>query len=136
MQIGKSVNFDKLIRKLFRSMRFDYEIEVDEVLLMVLDKLFGIKTTSSGLFNNQNYGRSSVVSKETARIVCEDLLLSGQNPREFENILAACDFPAWKKKQILSKSSSSYSTERSASYKIFNKYGWNKMDSGWSSIGL
>jgi hypothetical protein len=52
-----------------------------------------------------------------------------------EHILEACEFPPWKMQQILSKRPlTSDGRKNSASYKIFKKYGWNKVDSGWSSF--
>ena len=51
---SKIVNFDRIIRKLFRSMRFDFEVEIDYILLRVLNKVFGLRNhTARGLFPNQ-----------------------------------------------------------------------------------
>ena len=96
---SKIVNFDRIIRKLFRSMRFDFEVEIDYILLRVLNKVFGLRNhTATGLLPNQppectytiplqSMSRritylplAVVVSKETARLVCDDLLLSEWAP--------------------------------------------------------
>ena len=80
-------------------MRFDFEIEIDYILLRVLNKVFGLRNhTARGLFPNQppectytiplqSMSRritylplAVVVSKETARLACDDLLLSEWAP--------------------------------------------------------
>jgi len=131
--MGKSFNYDRLVRRLYKSMRFDYDIDVDHVMVSVLNKIFSIKQPSSGLFGNHHY--ESVLSKETARIICEDLIFSAWNPLKFEPIVNACEYPTWKLVKIMrNKPLRSKNYYKSASYKIFNKYGWNKVDSGWNSL--
>lgn len=131
--IGKSANYDRIARKLFKSMRFDYDIELDDVLTNVLNNLFSSKRSSIGIFSNPS---TPILSKETARIICDDLLLSGFHASAFEEILRACEYPSWKREKILALNSSGARMKTLASYKIFNKYGWNKVDSGFNSIGF
>ena len=131
--IGKSANYDRIARKLFKSMRFDYDIELDDVLINVLNNLFSSKRSSIGIFSNPS---TPILSKQTARIICDDLLLSGYHASAFEEILRACEYPSWKQEKILALKSSGARRKTSASYKIFNKYGWNKVDSGFNSIGF
>ena len=131
--IGKSVNYDRIVRKLFKSMRFDYDIEVDDALINVINKLFCSKRSSIGVFRNTI---TTVLSKETAKLICDDLLLSGFHASTFEEILRACEYPSWKREKILALDTSRVIKKPSASYKIFNKYGWNKVDSGFNSIGF
>jgi len=45
-------------------------------------------------------------------------------------ILAACGFEGWREQQYLAQEGNR--APASASYKIFKKYGWNKVESGWS----
>ena len=56
--VSAGINFDRIVRKLFRSMRFDYDLEIDDVLLNVLNRLFGLKKNlymlRSGLFSSKN----------------------------------------------------------------------------------
>jgi len=49
---SKPDDFDRHIRKLFRSMRFDFEVEIDYILLRILNKVFGLRDESA-IFPNQ-----------------------------------------------------------------------------------
>lgn len=131
--IGKSVNYDRIARRLFKSMRFDYDIEADHVLINVLNKLFSLKTSSVGIFSNPS---TPILSTETARLICDDLLLSGYPASDYEGILLACEYPPWKREKIRALKKRRTPKKSPASYKIFNKYGWNKVDSGFNSMGF
>ena len=48
------INYDKMVRKLYHSMKYNYEIEPDKILLSVLNRLFSFKiSTSSGVFSTR-----------------------------------------------------------------------------------
>ena len=114
-------------------MRFDYDIEVDHILINVLNKLFSLKTSSVGIFSSPS---TPILSTETARLICDDLLLSGYPASDYEGILLACEYPSWKREKIRALKKRRTQKKSPASYKIFNKYGWNKVDSGFNSMGF
>ena len=126
-------DYDTMTRKFYKSMRFNYNIDVDKVMIGVLNRLCNIKALdgNGSLFSSQKL--QTLITKESARFILDDLLVLGYRPDEIRPILDACDYPPWKQQQILDQAPST-KRRNSASYKLFKKYGWNKVESGWSSL--
>ena len=80
--------------------------------------------------------KKGAFSSSTARLVFEDLIVSGTEPRDVPAILSACKYPSYREQELLAASSQSLAKVRAnvVSNRIFRKYGWNAMDSGWSPI--
>lgn len=144
-------SIDQIFSRLFRAMRFEYNLPVDEVALSALNTLFSLQPPTffpSGAFNFDSVllpRPAAVLSPKTAKMVFEDLLLLGYLPQQMEPIFQSCGFSSWTaasyrdKYSVCGSNATGLATDAGqrptkASYRIFNRYGWNKMDSGWNIL--
>lgn len=112
---------NELLSRIFLSMIQDYKVEVDGVIVAVLKSIFSSKKSSGG------------ISAQTARFIFEELVISGYDPPELVSILEACKYPNRYEKQLLYDLDTVVKLRKSAtSARIFRKYGWNSVESGWS----
>lgn len=139
--ISKGPNI--IVRDLYRSMKFDYNIVVDDKLLSVLNQLF---TTSNTLqqqtpmtqklqlfLSEDSFESFQGFNENLARFIFDDLIISGYSPQKVIPILKACKFSAKKTKELLVDFKAIDSLRSSAaSVRIFQKHGWNSMDSSWT----
>jgi len=71
------------------------------------------------------------LSPATARLVFEELLVSGWEPADLAPILDACRFSP---KQVRAIEEGAYRVRSSAaSSRLFNKYKWNSVESGFTA---
>jgi hypothetical protein len=74
------------------------------------------------------------IKRETARLVFEDLLRIGVDVRQVPNLFTYCSFTKQQQREFTDESYVRKLRASAASYRIFKKYGWNKMDSGWTPL--
>lgn len=85
-------------------LRFDFEIDVDSIMLSTLNALFAVNQRSKSTFSNVLPFTSPSFpgfQKETARLIFEDLRLCGRHATEMEPILNACGYSDSKKRCFL-----------------------------------
>lgn len=129
-KLRSEYSIDFLLRKLYASMRDKYSIGVDGILLSVLNSIFATQ-------KHANILNPSIFSTETTRLLFEDLVTQGYEPDDLLPILLQCKFSPRQQRELLENPSASSRIRSAAtSNKIFRKYGWNKMESGWSSLGF
>jgi hypothetical protein len=142
---------DDLLQKLYKTMRYDREIEPDEVMVGALNSLFasqGYRAPDSGLAyydsgeapkpKIEGWRRRTVFSKKSAELVFEDLAISGWHPTQLRPILRSCSYPHHQMEELLREGEENLALKKlrasAASVRIFKKHGWNKMESGWSGF--
>ena len=162
-----SLSVDDLLQKLYRTMRYDREIEPDEVMVGALTTLFAIQaygfdaagidgalvTTTDSTSASASasalaataaasgvggWVRRPVLSKRSADLVFEDLAISGWHPTQLKPILRCCSYTREQMQELLREGDDNVALRKlrasSASVRIFNKRGWNKMESGWTGF--
>ncbi|KAJ1438596.1 hypothetical protein B484DRAFT_444451 [Ochromonadaceae sp. CCMP2298] len=116
------------LRDLYKSMR-GYGVQADATMAKALNQLFDLPAPS--LFSAR--GRGFAASKELARAVFEDLVInSDAHPRQLPALLRACAYSRRKSEEFLNDEALKRLRSSAATYRVFKKYGWNKMESGWS----
>ena len=137
----EKLSLDALVVHLFRIMRYEYDIAPDEIMISSLNRMFHTLQNNGGPISGPRaFGmggaKKGAFSSSTARLVFEDLIVSGTEPRDVPAILSACKYPSYREQELLAASSQSLAKVRAnvVSNRIFRKYGWNAMDSGWSPI--
>lgn len=124
-------DIDKLLRKFYTMMRYEYDIDADDVLLRLFTTIFTEQA------KQVNVLVPALVTKETAKLIFEDLVISGWEPSQLVPILTACQYPFRQQLSLLEDPEVAKKLRISAaSTRIFRKYGWNKMDSSFSSLGF
>jgi hypothetical protein len=151
-------NIDKLLRMLFKSMVFEYRISPDRVMLTVLNALFTTESRNPRHYKGrgktlplplpqrdgdgvtpQSLGREKGtpqnLSRETGRLIFEELVAAGFHPSMMEDLLRGSGYSPVQVEKLLTDDSALDSLQgyvsRSSS-RLFKKYGWNSVDSGWS----
>ena len=135
------VSVDRLVDRLFRQMRFGpSSVEPDARLVASLRNLFraaaeGRAGGALGWLGQQPGSASALLgeglSPATARLVFEELLVSGWEPADLAPILDACRFSP---KQVRAIEEGAYRVRSSAaSSRLFNKYKWNSVESGFTA---
>ena len=136
---------DSMVERLFRSMCFDHDVRPDEKLVATLNYLFsvaaeqqqlrqrGVAGVGGGLFGFAGWGGSVEIGSNTARLILEELVISGFDPAAMLPIVRACKYSARKESLVLSDEDGSIARLRasSASSRIFRKYRWNSVASGF-----
>jgi hypothetical protein len=136
------VSLDRLVDRLFRQMRFGPSpVEPDARLVASLRSLFKaaaegrVSWGGLGWLGQQADPASALLgdgfSPATARLVFEELLVGGCEPGDIAPILEACRFSL---KQVRAIEEGAYRVRSSAaSSRLFNKYKWNSVESGFTS---
>lgn len=125
-------DIDKLLRKFYRMMRYDYNIVPDDVLLRLFTTIFTEQSKQS-----KNVLMPPTITMETAKLILEDLIISGWEPNQLIPILTACQYPLRQQLTLLEDPEVVKKLRISAaSSRIFRKYGWNKVESSFSSLGF
>jgi len=83
------------------------------------------------------WGRSEL-SQATARLVLEELIVAGFEPDALLPVVRACRFSVKKERALLADEDGAVRRIRAsaASRRIFKKYRWNDISSGFSSLGF
>jgi len=157
----ENLEIDSLLKTLFRQMRYTYNIEPDDKMVSALNSLFStanmyLKPGSSAPIWGGG-GSGGGIEKGTAETIFEELVIAGWEPIELFPIFNICSYSAKQRQDLLaapsttttsSSSTSSSSTSSAsasnlavqqlraaaASKRIFRKYEWNEISSGWAAI--
>lgn len=149
-----TLTIDELLQKLYKTMRYDREIEPDDVMVGALNSLFASqgynRAADSGLAyydpadatppkpTIDGLRRRTIFSKKSAELVFEDLAISGWHPTLIRPILRSCSYPQHQMEELLREGENNLALKKlrasSASVRIFKKHGWNKMESGWTGF--
>eukprot|EP00596_Hydrurales_sp_CCMP1899_P005033 CAMPEP_0119043810 /NCGR_PEP_ID=MMETSP1177-20130426/26129_1 /TAXON_ID=2985 /ORGANISM="Ochromonas sp, Strain CCMP1899" /LENGTH=760 /DNA_ID=CAMNT_0007012765 /DNA_START=1106 /DNA_END=3388 /DNA_ORIENTATION=- len=147
---------DQLLQKLFLSMRYEYNIEADEIMISALNSLF-ISTNDYRPSDNEEFsgsrpgfkpttppsvslgwGQKNVLSKKTAELVFADLVISGWHPNMFQPVLYSCGYSQRKVAELLRDEKDNLAIKKirssAASIRIFKKHDWNNVESGWNGF--
>lgn len=132
-QLVENYKPDDLLRELYRMMRFEFSITPDREMVSALNSLFALDHAFA--MSNIWHGFRGF-SERTARFIFEDLvILSDYHPSELIPILDECKYSSAKKQDLLTNEAILHKLRASAaSFKIFQKHGWNSMESGWNPI--
>lgn len=86
--------------------------------------------------SSQNLLSSALVSigHTTARYIFEDLIAQGYLPHHMPYILETCRFSRQQVNEYMKADVINAIRQSDTSLRIFKKYGWNKVESGWSPL--
>lgn len=73
---------NQIMRQLYRRMRFTYKIEVDDRMVGALNALFSLSPSNYESILDGLWGGFIGYEKETARLIFEDLVISGFHPKD------------------------------------------------------
>eukprot|EP01038_Epipyxis_sp_PR26KG_P009208 gene9208-12418_t len=128
-------NLNSLLISLFKQMRFEYGIIPDDLLVSAICAIYTAVDRAKQVSFFELKQRYPVLSKESSRLVFEDLVLCGIHPSKMTQIMKICDFTSKESKEYLENDQFLIRFRTAAaSYRIFKKYGWNSVDSGWSPL--
>jgi hypothetical protein len=76
----------------------------------------------------------SIFSTTTAKLIFEELVLSGIEPSDMPHIFDASRYSDKDRESLLQGKGVERLRSNRVSKRLFSKYRWNRMDSGWSSF--
>lgn len=136
---------DRLVDGVFRDMRLAHNIAPDEKLVSTLVQLFTAAAQGErggdrdAGYSWEGYGsslfRSPPLSEATAQLVFEELIVAGVEVSAMLPILQQCRLSARDLDGIMRDDGAVQRIRASAaSSRLFKKYKWNEIKSGWSGL--
>lgn len=136
---------DRLLEGVFRDMRLAHNIAPDEKLVSTLVQLFsaaapgGRGRDGEAGYSWEGYGSSlfkaPALSEATAQLVFEELIVAGVEVSAMLPILQQCRYSAREMDGIMRDDGAVQRLRASAaSSRLFKKYRWNEIKSGWSGL--
>jgi pentatricopeptide repeat protein len=122
----KPRRLDEIVQGIYREMRFGRRVKPDERMVHTLNHLF----------DKAHVERKSI-SRHTAALIFEDLVICGYNPEQLEPILACCEYPDRYKHELMydeGRQAVKRLRRSATSNQLFKKYQWNDIKSGWAPI--
>lgn len=136
---------DRLLEGVFRDMRLAHNIAPDEKLVSTLVQLFsaaapgGRGRDGEAGYSWEGYGSSlfkaPALSEATAQLVFEEFIVAGVEVSAMLPILQQCRYSAREMDGIMRDDGAVQRLRASAaSSRLFKKYKWNEIKSGWSGL--
>ena len=140
-----ALSTDVLLERLFRCMIFEHAVKPDAKLAATLNYLFtasaeqgrrqrGSFWVGAGRWGGESWGGGEI-GTNTARLVLEELIIAGFEPQALLPVVRSCKYSPRKERAILSDEDGAIARLRAsaASSRLFRKYRWNQLDSGFSA---
>ena len=124
-------DINTIVKSLFSQLRYDYKIEPDLWMVNSINSLFSQNMRMS----RSIYSNKEILNKETARFIFQEIVIAGFHPRDILAVLNSCGYSIKQVEEYIYDEKLIKKLRASAaSYRIFTKHGWNKVQSGWSTI--